>query len=235
MTWMKTDGIPPTLCPFFDVIEDADRSSGQNAAEFFESALFDHALDRFGRGLNWADLRAVMSAWSMHYFAAIIIPITTAVVCCDRVVALALDDVEIDIDDDGLIRRIFVRPQKRPQGRRFESLIADHVGPVIRHCCKRSGVSPRVLWNNAAVMFDYSIDEIVGSKAVVSANALEDALAVLRGMHWPEMRYPYNCDKGRGFRTRRICCLRYKLPGHDVCPGICPLFKKLETSDVRCA
>lgn len=109
----------------------------------------------------------------------------------------------------------------------FEPLIFDHAAPLIE-TFSRFGLSPRLLWSNLAVYIEWIVREL-GERIDPALGA--EGLAILESADWPNGRpnpihglLGRTCgDDGDEFTRRRVCCLRYLLPGMPGCGMICPL------------
>ena len=89
---------------------------------------------------------------------------------------------------------------------------------------RHSGLSVRLLWENAGCYGMWVLGEIARAQPALAPAAC----ALQSDPHWPRggcAMLPHlkraALDDGTG--TRRVCCLRYCLPGVERCAGICPL------------
>ena len=120
-------------------------------------------------------------------------------------------------------------PSQAGTRERFARLFSGHVEPLIHHFAARFDVSQRLLWTNAAAIFEWTLQQ-VEEAGMPSPAALEEGRALLRqrngGNGRPNplcgaVRYPL--EQGLPVRRRKICCLRYLLPGVEDCGSLCPL------------
>jgi ferric iron reductase protein FhuF len=177
------------------------------------------------------DRRSLVSLWSQTWLAALVIPSATALLCLGRALPVALDAVAFELDGTHTLAR-FVLPAEAPASGGFAGLVDDHLDPFIGLCAAATGISPRALWGNAGVMLDFAVSELAASGPVLPGPAAE--AAALLGRHssdWHSSdRSPCaaapDCPLARTFRgpgrPRRVCCLRYRLPGVPSCGALCP-------------
>lgn len=202
-----------------------------------EPAVFDAALSAFDAGLDpcagaaTGDRRALVSYWSQFYFAALATPALTALVRLGRPLPLAFDTVSLELDLAGRPSRLLVGPGTPgtvaaptygvTQG--FGELLDGHLRPFVALCHARCGLAPRVLWGNAAAIFDY----VAGELGRTPGGPCEELAACL------EWRGGSACARNPlaqglrpgalGRRRRRVCCLRRRLPSVPSCDALCPL------------
>lgn len=179
------------------------------------------------------DRRAVLSVWSMYYFSHLAIGPAILWLKFRRAVPLSPDALDLRLNaGTGLPETIVVRdPNAQVPAatvhHAFEALIFDHAAPVIGQFA-RAGLSPRLLWSNLAVYLEWIVRELGGK---VDPRLCEEGLALLECERWPDGRpnplfglLGRTCEGGADeFTRRRVCCLRYLLPGVPGCGMICPL------------
>ena len=105
-------------------------------------------------------------------------------------------------------------------GARFEVLVEGHLSPFAALCAERAGLSPRLIWSNAAFILDWALGELASTATVPAARAEAEALLAGRGGAC-RLAHPLR-TVANGTRTRRMCCLRYKLAGIADCGALCP-------------
>jgi ferric iron reductase protein FhuF len=107
----------------------------------------------------------------------------------------------------------------------LQGLVREHCEPLIEAIARGQKVSKRMLWNNLIVYLDWVIREIgahIGEAAVVD---------VMAALHAPQFadgsKNPLNGllrrDETSGEQVRKVCCLRYCVPGVGGCGAVCPL------------
>ncbi|WP_342358572.1 siderophore-iron reductase FhuF [Terrarubrum flagellatum] len=189
-------------------------------------------LVRYGGFFGEADWRAVVSMWTQWHFGALIIPTTAAIVMLRRGLPVELDRIEIALHERGRTAAVIIPDEGKcfddEAGRHFARLFDGHVEPLIDHFSRHLGVSQRLLWCNAAAIFEWTLRELREIDAPPAAlQAGQDCLerrAGARGERNPmfaQVRYPI--ENGAPVRRRKLCCLRYLLPGVADCGDLCPL------------
>jgi ferric iron reductase protein FhuF len=196
-----------------------------------DGAIAERLLATYAKAYPGADARAVVSMWTQRHFNALLIPSTAAILLMNRDLPVRLDQVSVAIDAKGRTVAIIVADDG--EGRapdvpdRFARLFAGHVEPLIACFAERFKVSPRLLWTNAAASFGWTLRQ-AGDGACPAA--LAEALALLTRRTGADGRANPMYDAvrsreqgGEPVLTRRICCLRYLLPGVADCGSFCPL------------
>ncbi|WP_261320156.1 siderophore-iron reductase FhuF, partial [Burkholderia contaminans] len=118
---------------------------------------------------------------------------------------------------------------------RYAGLVA-HLGTVIDLLAAMGRVTPRVLWSNAGNLLDYLLDTYRSLPSV--ADPVRDAdwlfgSSCVHGEPNP-LRAPVRDAVPRSallptpFRARRVCCLRYEIPGETQLCGSCPLLLTMD-------
>ncbi|MGL4290342.1 MAG: siderophore-iron reductase FhuF, partial [Phreatobacter sp.] len=115
--------------------------------------------------------------------------------------------------------------------RRFAALIDDHLAPIIVALARETGITPRVLWSNAGNYFEHAVAMGERSAAATCPGLIhgKELLASRKrsdGRPNPLFAPIYYLDEqGRTGRRRRICCIRYLIPGQGYC-GVCPIVRQ---------
>lgn len=205
-------------------------------ASLRDPAVFDATLSAFGAGFGaafaGADPRAVVSYWSQFYLAALATPALTALVRLGRPLPLAFETTSLELDPAGRPARLLVDAgttcaDAGPPG--LAGLVEAHLGPFVDLCRARCGIAPRVLWGNAAVIFDHVARELGGDAPacdeVATCLGWRGAPTCARSRQGGPLGNPLAqalCPGATGCR-RRVCCLRRRLPGVPSCGPLCPL------------
>lgn len=200
-----------------------------------EPAVFDATLAAFfGAGFAEVDRRALVSYWSQYYLAALATPALTALVRLGRPLPLAFEAMSLELDADGRPARLLVAPgaedAPQPPAPGLAGLVETHLRPFVGLCQARCGIAPRVLWGNAAVIFDYVARELGGDSPACAEVAAclgwrggpACARAPCTGPAQARPLAQALCPGAAGCR-RRVCCLRRRLPGVASCGSLCPL------------
>ncbi|MFE1600437.1 siderophore-iron reductase FhuF [Methylobacterium sp. ID0610] len=223
--------LPPSLATFGNRITlAADPRAGRPVASLRDRAVFDAVMAAFGAAYPEADRRSLVSLWSQSYLAALIIPCVTALLCLDRVLPVALEVTGFELAPDAALSR-FVVPAEAPAGcracPRFATLITDHFETFVDLCAGHDGLSPRVLWGNAGVMFDFTLRELAAAAALLPEPRAEaEALLGRRpcaGTACGPLARTFCAGGSLAPQRRRVCCMRYRLPGVPSCGALCPI------------
>ena len=229
--------LAPCFTGIFANYKDALALPGEHTSvipgrELLDRSISENLLARFGEAHVGGDRRAIVSMWTQWHFGALIIPTTAATLLLGRSIQVELDQISIAVDEKGKTAAIIL-PNAQPSeildsDGCFSGLFQNHVEPLIRNFAGRFRVSPRLLWNNAADIFEWALDqaEAIG---VFRSDALQEGRSLLSNPHgktgqvnpmYGLVRYlPQN---NQTVRQRRLCCLRYLLPGVACCGSICP-------------
>lgn len=196
--------------------------------------VFDSVIARFGAQYPGGDRRAVVSLWSQWYFSTLLIPSVAAILLLDRILPLPIDGVGVVLDEEKHHPVAFRLPHSghaapRPDPfERFHALVRCHLAPLITAISRSSGLSPRLLWSNAGGYFEWTVRELASRDPATEAAAAGERF--LQSRAWPDgWRNPlfepvrYVDEEGERVCRRRICCLRYLLPGMNGCGNLCPL------------
>lgn len=213
--------VPSSLAPFCAAMARGGGSARARAGRLSEPRCFDRALSSFAAAYEEPDRAALVSLWSMYYLASLIVPTAVALLCRDRILPVGFDELGMTIGPGGLAA-FRLRGTGRPASghRRFDTLVEGHLVPFVALCAARAGLSPRVFWSNAAVMLDWVLGEIDTTATLPAARV--EAEALLDGRAGAcRLAHPLRATSNGG-RMRRVCCLRYRLPGVGDCGATCP-------------
>lgn len=200
---------------------------GRYAEAFFEPA--SQPLER-----QPLDPRALISQWSKYFLAyAICVPVA-ANLLCNRQLPMVLDGLGVVLNEHGLVTALVVTDEGLPIAAnndaqaRLRPLMDMLLAPAIDAMATHTGIAPRALWSNAGHYYVYLIDQLQ-ALSVTSPAVTEGACLMTLGHFDDGKRNPlYQPVRqvrdayGDSRCVRRICCVRYRLPGVDYC-GNCPL------------
>jgi ferric iron reductase protein FhuF len=201
--------------------------------EFFANGGFERSINRYAEVSKGEDRRAVVSMWSLYYFAGLTIPYILARRLAGQLLPVAFEEMSIALHDDGLPRAFGVH-HRGSIGEAGEAddfgtvgpLLDSHLAEIVSRL-KVCGIAPKLCWNNAAVYIDYTLrltdpDSVAGRPA-------PDLPLFVRGCLPNGGPNPF-CgsvrqveDGGEMIQRRKICCLRYMLPGVPSCGNRCAL------------
>lgn len=192
-------------------------------------------LERYRLVQPGDDRRALLSQWSRTYFAKLVIPTITANLVLGRELPISLDTLEVIMGCDGLPEAfripdegtLFERPPDSPF-ERFSALLEDNFEPLIEGWSGQVKLSRKVLWNNAANYVEWLVGALAGLG--VPSRLLTDGKRLIESEYRPDgkrnpmfrpVRYVTRKVGPSPLRQRRQCCIRYRLPGLELCEN-CP-------------
>ncbi len=209
----------------------SDLADGIPLTEFFASGAFDRALSTYAATFDDSDRRAVASMWSLFYFSSLTIPYVVAWALERQMLPVTFDEMTVALSADGLPRALGVPAPGvwSDEGGReifsaLQPLMDEHLVRVIGHLKAVGGISPKLAWNNAAVYIDYAL-RCAGTEPLSDQ---ADAMTRLRLMPNGTPNPFFDClrheeEDGARVCRRKICCLRYLLPGIPSCGSLCAL------------
>ncbi|MDB6145324.1 MAG: hypothetical protein JWP80_4368 [Pseudomonas sp.] len=223
------------LLPYAEKLQLADESPGVvSARDFFAEEQLAGFMDRLQDHHQARDRRALVSIWSKWYFTTFLAPVLATNLLLNRALPMALEGVGIVLDGNG-----------KPQGltlsddgqtvvgdngfERFAGLIGGHLEPVIEVLAIVSKASPRLFWSNAGNTFEFATTR-VELHSLFTEHCTAPAHHVLTSRLRPDgLRNPlfapvsyHDIGEDEPQRLRRICCIRYRLPGVGYCSS-CPI------------
>jgi len=209
-----------------------DLYDGVPLPAFFRDGGFSRSIDRYADVSGGKDRRAVVSMWSLYYFSGLSIPYLIARRLGGQLLPVDFQEMTIAVSDDGLPRAFGVPHYGRQEDERDDDDCFEAVGPLLEaHLAtavallKEQGISAKLCWNNAAVYIDYAL-RITKAK---SEPGLNDLPLFVRGCLPGGGVNPFSgCirhveEAGEQVSRRKVCCLRYMLPGVASCGQLCAL------------
>ncbi|WP_375463217.1 siderophore-iron reductase FhuF [uncultured Methylobacterium sp.] len=192
-----------------------------------DGAVFDAVIDGFGAPYGSADRRAVVSLWTQSYLAALLIPSVTALLCLGRGLPVGFERVGFELDAGGVLARFLLPDDAGEPNPSLAALIDGHLRPFVELCHAHSGLSRRVVWGNAGVIVDLVLREL-GTGADLRPGPLAEAEVCLGRQRGHAVgRCPlaqvFHASGPSDARRRRVCCMRYRLPGVASCGPSCPV------------
>lgn len=215
------DSLPPSLVSSCAGMTLGCPPDCARACRLGDAAQFDAVLDAFAARFHDPDRAALVSFWSLYYLAPLIVPSTAALLCRDRILPVGFEELGLATSETGIAAFLLPHGAPRTAGAcRFETLVDGHLAPFAALCASRTGLSPRIVWANAAAILDWALGELEGVDTVAEARA--EARALLDGGAGAcRLAYRLRRD-AQGACVRRVCCLRYRLPGVPDCGALCP-------------
>ncbi|MEO3435134.1 siderophore-iron reductase FhuF [Inquilinus sp. CAU 1745] len=202
------------------------------AARLLDGPALAEALDLQAAPFGDADRRAVASLWSQYYFGALIGAVAAIGMAGGRT-ALPIDPDAAGIVLEGGLPAGLVLPHAgrtaRPSeaARDFIALFRSHLSPMVDRLSAHAKASPRLFWGNAAAVLGWALGEACAMRPEAGDPALLRQL-LLEDAQWPDggpnplVGALKSCDDP-AVAVRRVCCVRYLLPGIPGCGPICPL------------
>lgn len=191
----------------------------------------ERLMARFATLYPDSDRRALVSMWSQWHFGALVIPATVAILLGDRDLPLELDRIALVPQEAGLTSAIVIADEGTPRGADsdpFARLFEGHVAPLVDLLVRQFRVSPRLLWVNAAQIFEWTLLQVptrlADPRALAAAHLRLQRRLEPSGQRNPmyeAVRYPV--EQSKPVRRRKLCCLRYLLAGVADCGSLCPL------------
>lgn len=170
--------------------------------------------------------------WTLYYFSMLTIAPSVHMFMNRIALPMEVDRLSLVCNEQTGEPEAFVmsgRPEvtSDPAGE-LHRLMLGHAEPVIAAIAANAGVAPKLLWNNVAAYLSWILKEIAHRHEPV---LVEGGLALLEDAQWPGGgRNPMfgmiriaRQQCGLEFVRRKVCCLRYNLPGVGGCGEACPL------------
>jgi ferric iron reductase protein FhuF len=200
---------------------------------FLSGAPLNEALRRFALRFPGAHPKALASIWIKLYFNALLVPLLAASALTDWAFPTELDDLALRLDTDGAptvieLPHVGCHAPAIDAAPRLQQLVRSHLSGFIAAFASHTRLAQRLLWNNAAVIAEDTLaqcDQLFPHHPAISAHralligsaSWQDGLD--NPMHAPTRLH----QRAHGeIRLRKLCCLRYDIPGLDYCVD-CPL------------
>lgn len=202
--------------------------------DFFASDAFSRALDTYAIAKEGADRRAVASMWSLYYFSALTIPYIVAR-RFHQELSIDMNAMSIALGEDGLPRAFGLANEGAWSQSSDDDLLSfvaplvrDHLTPIVQQLKSQCGIAPRLAWNNAAVYIDYAFNATAQGKPSEAGNWASRALFEEQFLPDGTLNPFRGClrhetDGEQTICRRKVCCLRYLLPGIPSCGELCAL------------
>ncbi|MEX3970965.1 MULTISPECIES: siderophore-iron reductase FhuF [Paraburkholderia] len=205
-------------------------------------AILDAMLLRYG-GDPERHARALLSQWSKYYFGLAVPAALVSALVLQR--PLDMNPARcLLLLREGMPEALYLPhdaladPTEDP-ARRYASLVDEHLRGVIDLLASMTKIAPRVLWSNVGNL----LDTLFGQCAAVPGAARDAAWmfgsgALFGGDEPNPLRVPVRDVTPRStllpapFRARRVCCVRYEIPGEDQLCASCPLLLTMSDEDL---
>lgn len=176
----------------------------------------------------------MVSMWSMYYFASLTLPCLAAALGSGHLLPVDFERTSLALDAHGLPRSFGLAGDPVPiaeeaAGGWFRPLFAHHLRPAVDLLVRKGGISANLVWCNVASYVDYGV-ETACARPDLSPAARACALALVHDRTAPDgLPNPLVGairrveEEGLTLRRRKVCCLRYMLPGVESCGSLCAL------------
>ncbi|MDX3926022.1 MAG: siderophore-iron reductase FhuF [Shinella sp.] len=204
-----------------------------SCSDLLDEGRLPELLARFGRNYAEPEPRGVASQWSKWYFSRLLTPVLAANIALNRRLPIVFEETGLILSEDARVVAFRLSDDGRsfePTDfvERFEDLIDGHLSMLVEALSSASGLSRKVLWSNAGNIFE----NVVSQCAQLLGEAhpgVGHGRALLANRFWREDRVNrifepvrYLPADGKNIRKRRVCCIRYLIPGIALCKN-CPL------------
>jgi ferric iron reductase protein FhuF len=210
----------------------SELEDGVPLAEFFGSGGFTAALDTYAAAHGGTDRRAVASMWSLYYFSMLTIPYIVAR-RADHALPVSMRNMTIALAEDGLPRALGLNSEGDwSEGERdnllafVTPLISQHLAEIVVQLKAQAGIAPKLAWNNAAVYINYAFNATERERAsdAWASRSLFSETHLPDGSPNPFVgSLRHEVDGEQTVCRRKVCCLRYLLPGIPSCGELCAL------------
>jgi ferric iron reductase protein FhuF len=188
-----------------------------------DTSLLDDTFARYARHLKSQDRRALVSAWSLDYFSALLPAVIAAASVLQHEFPVSPAEIALILDLHGKPLAFSIPHEGTSRAgqntaQRYEALVWQHLAPLIERLARHNATSPRLLWANAARYVGEILDH---AELAAFAGVAADRAVLLLQPAWPEGRPNPLFGKPRASRLHRQCCLYYLLPDQGYCRD-CP-------------
>ncbi|MBB3350443.1 ferric iron reductase protein FhuF [Rhizobium sp. BK049] len=194
--------------------------------------VFDGIIARYAQKFPGSDRRAIVSMWTLYYFSMLTIAPSVHMFVNRIALPMEIHGLSLVCNEQTGEPEAFVMSGSPAiavdPAAELHRLMLGHADPVISAIAANSGVAPKLLWNNAAAYLSWILKEIAHRHEPA---LVEGGLALLNDAEWPGggrnpmfgMIRMARQQCGLEFARRKVCCLRYNLPGVGGCGEACPL------------
>jgi ferric iron reductase protein FhuF len=187
--------------------------------------------------------RALLSQWSKYYFglAAPAGVVAARLLCRPLDMSPARTQLALR---DGMPAALYfaadaLQPPAHSAAIRYAGLIA-HLDAVIGMLGAMTRIAPRVLWSNVGNLLDYLLEQcaLLPSHEDTNTDAAwlfgpTDAAGEPNPLRMPiRDTTPRSALLPNPFRARRVCCVRYEIPGETQLCASCPLLLTMRDEEL---
>ncbi|WP_109481449.1 siderophore-iron reductase FhuF [Paraburkholderia sp. C35] len=205
-------------------------------------AILDAMTLRYG-GDAERHARALLSQWSKYYFRLAVPAALVAALALQRPLDMAPERCVLLLRD-GMPEALYLPHDALGEAQeeaaiRYASLVDEHLRGVIDMLASMTKIAPRVLWSNVGNLLD-SLFELCASMPVAGSDAawLFESRELFGRDEPNPLRAPVRDVTPRSpllpapFRARRVCCVRYEIPGEDQLCASCPLLLTMSDEEL---
>ncbi|MEM5339228.1 siderophore-iron reductase FhuF [Paraburkholderia azotifigens] len=187
--------------------------------------------------------RALLSQWSKYYFGLAVPAALVSALVLRRPLDMAPERCVLLLNE-GMPEALYL-PHDAPgeptddPARRYASLVGEQLRGVIDMIASMTKIAPRVLWSNVGNLLDSLFERCAAVPGAERDAAWLFESRVLFGGDEPNpLRTPVRDVMPRStllpapFRARRVCCVRYEIPGEDQLCASCPLLLTMSDEEL---
>lgn len=203
------------------------------------SEMLDAMVALYG-GERETHARALLSQWTKYYFGFTATAGLVSAALLRRPLDMSVDKTQVVLRDGLPIAAYFARDALQPvecdPALRYAPLV-EHLNTVIDTLCAMTRIAPRVLWSNAGNLLDYLFEQCAPQSDLTGDMAWLFGPLAANGEANP-LRLPVRKAKPRAaslpnpFSARRVCCVRYEIPGETQLCGRCPLLLTMSDAEI---
>jgi ferric iron reductase protein FhuF len=206
------------------------------------AAILDAMTLRYGGDAD-RHARALLSQWSKYYFALAVPAALVSALVLRRPLAMAPARCVLLLNE-GMPEALYLPHDALGEttddpARRYASLVDEHLRGVIDMIASMTKIAPRVLWSNVGNLLDSLFERCAAMPdAARDAAWLFESRVLFGGDEPNPLRVPVRNVTPRStllpapFRARRVCCVRYEIPGEDQLCASCPLLLTMSDEEL---
>lgn len=205
----------------------------------YRTGLLDAMVDLYG-GERETHARALLSQWSKYYFGFAASAGFVAAAMLGRPLDLSPEKTRVVLRGGLPVALYFAQdalqaPATDP-ATRYAPLV-EHLNTVIGTLSAMTKIAPRVLWSNAGNLLDYLFEQCTPQFDLTDDAAWLFGPLAADGEANP-LRMPVRLATPRAtnlpnpFSARRVCCVRYEIPGETQLCGRCPLLLTMNDAEI---
>jgi ferric iron reductase protein FhuF len=201
--------------------------------------LLDAMVKLYG-GEHETHARALLSQWSKYYFGFAASAGFVAAAMLGRPLDLSPEKTRVVLRGGLPVALYFTQDALQPPATdpatRYAPLV-EHLDTVIGTLSAMTKIAPRVLWSNTGNLLDYLFEQCAPQFDLAEDAAWLFGPLAADGEANP-LRMPVRLATPRAtslpnpFSARRVCCVRYEIPGETQLCGRCPLLLTMNDAEI---